>query len=144
MNQAIDFVAAQASVMMVDGVEVLVSPLRVKQLPALVRHIEPLLAVLINDAGVLDKARMIALLGDHGEAIIAATAICIGQPKAWVEELLPDRLAVLALLAVEVNANFFTQALPALQVALPQLAPGLLQKINKVPASSPGQTPLTN
>lgn len=135
MNQAIDFVEAPSSVITVDGVEVTVSPLRVKQLPELVRHIEPLLGLLIYDAGALDTARMIALLGDHGEAIIAATAICTGQPKTWVEELLPDRLVVLALLAVEVNANFFTEVLPMLRCVMPELAPGLAQKITGMPAS---------
>lgn len=133
---SIDFIAPAAKTLTVEGVEVVITPLRVKELPALVRLVDPLLAQLIYDAGGLDVPRMIALLGDHGEAIIDATAICIRQPRAWLDELLPDRLAVLALLAIEVNADFFMRALAALQVSVRELAPGLAQRINAADASA--------
>ena len=96
----------------------------------------------------MDVPRMLALMGDHGDAIIAATAICIRQPLAWVEQLYADRLAALALLAVEVNSDFFTRALPGMKAALPQLVPELakaigLQAPDLVSPVGAGPTPST-
>lgn len=153
MSKQIDFVTPVARTLTVEGVEVVVTPLRVKEVPGVVRHLDGLLAALVYEAGSMDVPRMIAMMGDHGDAIIAATAICIRQPLAWVEQLLPDRLAVLAMLAVEVNADFFTRALPGLKAALPQLVPELAKAIgahtpqqdrpDQVNPAGPGPTPST-
>ncbi len=141
-NDEINFVAAEAAHVTIDGVEVIIAPLTVKPLMALIRAVEPFLSTLLYEAQTLDPARVLTLLGTHGDNIIQAVAICTGREVAWIEQLLPDRLVVLVLKAVEVNQDFFTRALPMLKAAAPKVAPTLASKIMAMPWA--GQTPSTS
>lgn len=60
---------------------------------------------------LLDMARK------HGRAALELVAIATPMPLAEVERLLPDRFAYLFAVIVQVNADFFAAALPALRAA---------------------------
>lgn len=81
-----------------------VLPLKVGQIAAFLRAIGPLLRQL--DTTHID---WLQLFCEHGDDLLAAVAIAVGKPKAWVEALAADEAIVLAAKVIEVNADFFTR-----------------------------------
>lgn len=116
----------QPRVLRVAGVDITLYPLRVRQLPAVLKALAPIMSDLGGEKGWLD------LLADHSERIIEAVAVSSGQSHAWICELSPDELIVIAEGVWEINQDFFARAvLPRLtaaltkagQIALPALSP---------------------
>lgn len=133
VNASLEFVTPTAKVLTVEGVIITITPVRTREMPLLVRAIEPLLGTLIYEAESLDVPRMLSLMGQHGEAIEEAVAICTRQDRQWVGDLLPDRTAALALASIEVNADFFSRALRVLVAQAALLAPTVAGKIMAAP-----------
>ena len=115
-------------VMLVIGGEALeLTPIRVGELPAFARAIQPAAASLSASPDWL------ALLADHGEAVIEAVAIASRHPVDWVAELGLDEAVRLAEAVFEVNADFFIQ----------RVLPGLTKaaaRINTLGTKIPGAT----
>jgi hypothetical protein len=141
MAQDIDFIEPTSIELVVDGVRLVISPLLVKELPRVIRALDALIGTLIYEGAGLDAPRLVALLGEHGEAITEAVGVATRQPKDWVEGLLPDRLVAMALAVVEVNSDFFTRLLSQAQSQAPKLAPTLAAKI--MAGNFAGLTPST-
>ena len=100
----------QAAELVVKGEPLAILPLKVGQMPAFLRAVSPMLQQLT--ASDID---WLALLGEHGEALLSAIAIAVGKPRAWVDDLAADEAIVLAAKVIEVNADFFTlQVIPKL------------------------------
>ncbi len=100
----------QATELLVNGEQVAILPLKVGQMPAFLRAISPVMQQLT--ASDID---WLALLGEHGEALLSAIAIAVGKSRAWVDDLAADEAIVLAAKVIEVNADFFTrQVIPKL------------------------------
>lgn len=60
----------------------------------------------------------LALLTEHGDAILDALAIAARRPREWVEALSLDNAVQLATALFEVNVDFFVQrVVPAIQSA---------------------------
>ncbi|MBX3589084.1 MAG: hypothetical protein KF796_20835 [Ramlibacter sp.] len=137
----LEFVSPAERPMTVEGVQLLITPLLVKELPRVIRAVDPLLSTLLIEGDTLDAQRLVSLMGSHGEAIIEAVAICVRRPPEWVGNLLPDRLVALALASLEVNADFFSRALTAAKAQAPKLAPTVAARI--MAGSWPGATPST-
>lgn len=98
----------------VAGRMVSVLPLTIGQLPRFVRAIQPALPML---AGKEDPD-WLALVGEHGEALIEAAAIATGLEVAEIEVAAPDEFVLLCGAIFEVNTDFFVRRLaPALQSA---------------------------
>lgn len=140
-DDALAFLAPVERSLTVDGVSLVITPLVMKEVPQVIRAIDPLLVTLLVEGETLDAPRMVSLLGTHGDAIIQAVAICVRRDVEWVGNLLPDRVVALALASVEVNADFFSRALMAAKAQAPKIAPTLAAKI--MAGQWPGQMPST-
>jgi|CXWL01.1.fsa_nt_gi hypothetical protein len=142
---SIDFICPPQTTLDVDGVEFTVRAITMRQLPALVRCIQPALddvIALMNDSSIEAAVR---LVGQHGDAVTEAVALCTGTELKIIEAMTPDRVAVLLLVCCEVNSDFFAQAVPSIKAQAGQAAPllvtkwsGLLQRLPMI-----GQQPLT-
>lgn len=129
MSDDLDFIAPLERKLTIDGVELTITPLVVEEIAPVIRATSPFISTLLYGVESLDVARLVELLGEHGDAVIEAVAICARREKRWVGKLLLDRLTALALVCVEVNADFFSRALTAAKAQAPKLAPNVAQKI---------------
>ena len=83
---------------------VVLHPLRVGQLPAMLRAVGSLAGHLQRD-----PIDWLQLLAEHGDALLDAVAIGSGKTRAWVDGLTPDDALLLAAKVVEVNTDFFAR-----------------------------------
>ena len=87
-----------------------ISPIRVGELPGLLRCLSPFAADLIRD-----PVDWLALFAAHGGGLLTAVSIASRKPRDWVDRLPLDEAIQLAEVLVEVNADFFArQVAPAL------------------------------
>lgn len=94
-------------------------PLKVGQLPAFMRAIAPVMQTL--STGTID---WVALFGGPVDDLLSALAIAVGKPRAWVDDLPADEALLLTAKVIEVNADFFTQAvIPKLDGLFPPIPP---------------------
>ena len=87
------------------GERIDLSPLKVGELPAFARAVQPIAV------GLSASPDWLALLAEHGEAVIAAIAIATRRPVVWVAGLDLDEAVRLAEAVFGVNADFFIQRL---------------------------------
>jgi len=87
------------------GEHIELSPLKVGEVPAFARAVQPIAASLSASPDWL------ALLAEHGEAVIAALAIATRRPVEWVARLDLDEAVRLAEVVFGVNADFFIRRL---------------------------------
>ena len=87
------------------GERIDLSPLKVGEVPAFARAVQPIAA------GLSASPDWLALLAEHGEAVIAAIAIATRRPVVWVAGLDLDEAVRLAEAVFGVNADFFIQRL---------------------------------
>ena len=128
---AIDWVQPIARTINIDGQQVEILPLRVGQLPLALRLVKPLLAdlsavptgaldaIMAGTAGPVEQGEVLVWLvnavATNGAAVIDLVALACKLDATVVGNLYADRLAALALLVVEVNADFFGRVAPALK-----------------------------
>lgn len=89
----------------ISGEHIDLTPLKVGEVPAFARAVQPIAASLSASPDWL------ALLAEHGEAVIAAIAIATRRPVDWVAGLDLDEAVRLAEAVFEVNADFFIRRL---------------------------------
>lgn len=99
----LDVLVPQTQVLELVGQRLTISPLVVGELPAMLKAVRPFAAQL---TGELD---WLALLCDHGDALLAALALASRQPRDWVDALALDEAITLAAAVFEVNADFFVR-----------------------------------
>ncbi len=87
------------------GERIDLTPLKVGEVPAFARAVQPIAASLSASPDWL------ALLADHGEAVIEAIAIASRRPRDWLASLDLDEAVRLAESVFEVNADFFIRRL---------------------------------
>ena len=87
------------------GERIDLSPLKVGEVPAFARAVQPIAASLSASPDWL------ALLAEHGEAVIAAITIATRRPVDWVAGLDLDEAVRLAEAVFAVNADFFIRRL---------------------------------
>lgn len=146
MNKtAIEFISPPEQAVTIDGREIVIRPITMRQLPALVRCVEPVLGDVMSLAAAPSGEGALQLLARHGAAIIEALVICTGEERAKIEQMTPDRAAVLLLAAAQVNADFFVQAVPSLKAQASSVAPLLAAKWAELQAggSTSGAPPST-
>lgn len=119
----LDTLVPQAVAVAIGGETVLLSPLKVGQLPGFLRAISPVMQQ-ISSADI----DWLSLFGERGDDLLSAIAIAVGKPRAWVDELAADEAILLAAKVIEVNADFFTRTV------MPRLD-GVLAAGVKVPAA---------
>jgi hypothetical protein len=98
----------------VAGQSVSVKPITIGQLPRFVRAIRPAVPHLSGD----EHPDWLALVADHGEALIEAAAVATGIESKEIESLPPDEFVVLCGAIFECNVSFFVERLaPAMERA---------------------------
>lgn len=103
----------------VAGKRLSVLPIKVGRLPAFIRAVAPFIEVFGQRRAEIN---FVALLTDHGEAVLDACAIGAGVERAWIDELDPAQLVRVAQAVVEANMDFFTR----------KLAPAIVQAAARV------------
>jgi hypothetical protein len=89
-----------------------ITPIRVGEVPALLAAVRPFADQVSADPDWL------ALLTDHGEALISALAVASRRERGFIEQLSLDDAIQLATVVFEVNADFFVhRVVPAVQQA---------------------------
>jgi hypothetical protein len=99
----LDMLVPQARVLELAGQHLTISPLVVGELPAMLKAVRPFAEQLTGEPDWL------ALLCDHGEALLAALTLASRQPRDWVDALALDDAITLAAAVFEVNADFFVR-----------------------------------
>ena len=110
------------------GERIDLTPLKVGEVPAFARAVQPIAA------GLSASPDWLALLAEHGEAVIATIAIATRRPVVWVAGLDLDEAVRLAEAVFGVNADFFirrllpsvTQAAARIGQALESPTPGAM------------------
>ena len=87
------------------GERIDLTPLKVGEVPAFARAVQPIAA------GLSASPDWLALLAEHGEAVIATIAIATRRPVEWVAGLDLDEAVRLAEAVFGVNADFFIRRL---------------------------------
>lgn len=109
-----------------------VKPLKVGQLPAFARAIQPLGGVVQGIASgttSLDASMLLGVVANHGEALVLAINIATGIAVEDLNESTPDKLIEVVVAVLKVNADFFKG----------RLTPAILGAVKKaMPAASPG------
>jgi hypothetical protein len=126
----LSFIAAEDTVFVLDGKEIVINPITIATLPKLVRCLEPVLTdifALVDDPSAEAALR---LIGRHGDALAEAVALCTGQPRKEIEVLRPDKFAALLMVCADVNHDFFVRAAsemkPQIAAAAPQISAKLM------------------
>ena len=112
----------------ISGEHIDLTPLKVGEVPAFARAVQPIAASLSASPDWL------ALMAEHGEAAIAAIAVATRRPVEWVAGLDLDEAVRLAEAVFGVNADFFirrllpivTQAAARIGLALESPTPGAM------------------
>ena len=115
--------------LVIGGERLELTPLKVGDVPAFARAVQPVAASLSASPDWL------ALLAEHGEAVIDAVAIASRRPPEWVTNLALDDAVRLAEAVFEVNADFFIQRV------LPSLTEAATRVSQTLGARIPGATP---
>lgn len=151
----IDFVVSATRTLMVGGLNYDIAPVTMRQIPALARLTEPL-AQELRFIDLKDPLAYVGLLSNHGDAAMDAVALMVrvqGDDEGAVptrtvrqriEHMNLEEFIGLAMVCVEVNADFFIRALANLTAAAPKLAPSLLQKLQAQMATGTTPTPSTS
>ena len=117
--------------LVIGGERLDLTPLKVGDVPAFARAVQPVAASLSASPDWL------ALLAKHGEAVIDAVAIASRRPSEWVTSLALDDAVRLAEAVFEVNADFFIQrVLPSLTEAATRVSQTLGARISGAMPSS--------
>jgi len=102
-----------------------ITPIQIGELPSFSRAVQPLATHLSASPDWL------ALIAQHGDALIDALAIAIRRPREWVTTLELDDAIKLASTVFEVNADFFIQ----------RLLPSVTEAAARLEARMPGRMP---
>jgi len=110
--------------LVIGGERLDLTPLKIGDVPAFARAVQPVAASLSASPDWL------ALLAEHGEAVIDAVAIASRRPPEWVTNLALDEAVRLTEAVFEVNADFFIQrVLPSLTEAATRVSQTLGARI---------------
>lgn len=105
-----------------DGRDIVITPVKVKHLPAFLAAIAPLLQQLGRQTGDSAQDVLLTALATHGTNVITATALGAGVDEVWLGEQTADVVIDLAAAVLEVNLDFFVrQLMPSVTAATASL-----------------------
>lgn len=111
MDHSLEIFAPTPRIICVDGREIAVLPLRMRQIPGFTKAVTPVAPYLLAD-------QMLMAVQVEYDNLRDAIAIATGTEPAWLGDLYPDAFIALASAVVEVNADFFARrVLPAIRTA---------------------------
>ena len=119
----------QGQILDIGGQRIEIRPLVLGELPAMLRAIRPFASELSAEPDWL------ALLAEHGEALLRALAIASHRSDDWVASLELDDAITLGAAVFEVNADFFVRRVAP---KVGDLAQQIGQRLSSGSMSSPG------
>lgn len=127
MSQAetsdLDKIIPQPNIVTVGGKDIEVKTMKVKQLSATIKAIQPFAAAFKAQRDSFDAAEIVM---SHTDNVVELVVILTGESKEFVEDLGIDELVIVFTKLVEVNLDFFIQkVLPLLSGAMGRLTAGL-------------------
>lgn len=99
----LDVMVPQPQVVEIAGQCLDVTPLVIGELPAILKAVRPFAAHLAGEPDWL------ALITEHGDALLTALALGSRRPRDWVDALPIDDALILAAAVFEANADFFVR-----------------------------------
>ena len=143
MSQAesdLDKIIPQTNEVTVGGKTIEIKTMKVKQLSATIKAIQPFAAAFKAQRDSFDAAEIVM---SHTDSVVDLVVILTGETKEFVEELGIDELVILFTKLVEVNLDFFIQkVLPLLSGAMGRLSAGLPSATS--PTKTSGQNSSSN
>jgi hypothetical protein len=133
----LEFIVPRRELVVIDGRELTIEPLRVGELPRLIAIVEPLMDGVLALPDETDVALLLDLVTRQGDRVLDALAIAARVEREWVAALHADRLVALLGLVVEVNADFFRRAMPGMA----SVGARLRSAVTPAAPTSPGPTP---
>jgi hypothetical protein len=122
----------EANLIHIGGKDIEIKTMKVKQLSATVRSIQPFVSALGKNG--LVNVDVPNIIMSHTDNVVELVQILTGEDKAWVEELGIDELVIVFTKLVEVNLDFFTRkVLPLLSVAMVKLTGNVREKEAQTP-----------
>ena len=94
-----------------NGVDIVITPVKVKNLPAFLAAIEPVVSQLGRKTSASAAEDLLSALATHAPNVIKATAVGAGVEEKWLGEQTTEVLVDLATAVLEVNMDFFVQVL---------------------------------
>ena len=138
MSQAesdLDKIIPQTNEVTVGGKTIEIKTMKVKQLSATIKAIQPFAAAFKAGQGQVDMADIVM---NNTDNVVDLVHILTGESKEFIEELGIDELIIVFTRLVEVNLDFFIQkVLPLLSGAMGRLTVGM-PNVAK-PTSTSGQ-----
>ena len=113
------------NIIVINGENLELTPIRVGEIPAFAGAIRPILSSLSDS-----EPNWVAMISEHGNAVIDAVAIAARRSPEWVKDLELDDAVRLASKVFEVNADFFIQ----------RLLPSITEAAAHIEARMPGLT----
>jgi len=106
-----DVISPPESTVNVQGREIVLTPIKVKALPKVVRALRPIMSGLPEE---ITAADMMDLYLENSDAVTEAIAAMACMTVDEVEDLQIDDAVSLLTACVEINRDFFTQTLPGM------------------------------
>lgn len=131
----LDKIIPQPNIVTVGGKSIEVKTMKVKQLSATIKAIQPFAAAFKAGQGQVDMSDIVM---NNTDNVVDLVSILTGESKEFVEDLGIDELIIVFTRLVEVNLDFFIQkVLPLLSGAMGRLTVGLPSAAK--PTSTSGQ-----
>lgn len=107
------------------GEAVSISPLKVRQLPGVLRRLRGLWRHFEGES-----PDVMEMLAESSDDLIDAVSVAVEKPRQWIEDLQLNEMIQLVSAVIEVNADFFSRAvLPEIRKA----ASGIEGAMRKLP-----------
>lgn len=139
----LDFFLPPETVVVVDGEELRISPIRMAKVPVLLQLVRPVIDDLLRLIDTWSNESAISLAVDHADRVAQVVALCFDIELQAVQKMLPDRVAALLLVCCEVNYDFFGRAVQTMRAQSASLAPQLVARwagaLNLTPEPEPGR-----
>lgn len=130
----------ESNIVVAGGKNIEIKTMKVKQLSATIKAIQPFAAAFKAQRDSFDAAEIVM---SHTDSVVDLVVILTGETKEFVEELGIDELVILFTKLVEVNLDFFIQkVLPLLSGAMGRLSAGLPSATS--PTKTSGQNSSSN
>lgn len=130
----------ETNIVVAGGKNIEIKTMKVKQLSATIKAIQPFAAAFKAQRDSFDAAEIVM---SHTDSVVDLVVILTGETKEFVEELGIDELVILFTKLVEVNLDFFIQkVLPLLSGAMGRLSAGLPNATS--PTKTSGQNSSSN
>lgn len=97
----------------IGGEAVSISPLKVRQLPGVLRRLRGLWRHFDGES-----PDVVEMLAENADDLIGAISVAVEKPRQWIEDLELNEIVRLVSAVIEVNADFFNRAvLPEIRKA---------------------------